>query len=180
MKRNAPLTITRRRTMLLSDVWRRLALVACATASVVVLAACSSGDGGTLNGANAVEKRASVKTSTSTVPAANIRMHFHRAAGVYTGYGVSSWDGPQVPDVTWIVDRFLFTNTDSFGGYVDIPINTSKSEIWFLVTDASGNKNCQNDQGEPFASDIATAGQEIWMLENDCTIYSSPPALTYG
>lgn len=158
--------------------WRRaVGIMGCALA----LAGCGGGDDGSAIGtAQAADKRMSVKTTVPAVPAANIRMHFHRAAGVYDGYGVYSWDGPLVPDVTWIVDRFLFNNTDSFGGYVDIPINTSKSAIWFLVTDASGNKNCQSDQSENFAADIATAGQEVWMLENDCTIYSSPPALTYG
>ncbi len=158
--------------------WKRaLGAVAC----MLALAGCGgNGNSGGLNNAYAADKRVSIKTAAAAVPAANIRMHFHRAAGVYAGYGVYSWDGPLVPDVTWIVDRFLFNNTDSFGGYVDIPINTSKSQIWFLVTDASGNKNCQNDQSAPFSSDIATAGQEIWMLENDCTIYSAPPALTYG
>ncbi|HEX8954718.1 MAG TPA: pullulanase-type alpha-1,6-glucosidase [Burkholderiaceae bacterium] len=167
--------------MLLNKGWRRLAGRAAGIAAcVLALAGCGGGDGGAVNDAGAAAKRMAVKAAAPAVPAANIRMHFHRAAGVYSGYGVYSWDGPLVPDVTWIVDRFLFNNTDSFGGYVDIPINTSKSAIWFLVTDASGNKNCQSDQSAKFAPDIATAGQEIWMLENDCTIYSSPPALTYG
>jgi pullulanase/glycogen debranching enzyme len=160
--------------------WRHARHIAGALVCVLALAGCGGSDDASVNSAYAADKRASIKTAVPAVPAANIRMHFHRAAGIYTGYGVYSWAGPLVPDVTWIVDRFLFNSTDSFGGYVDIPIDTKQSEIQYLVTDANGNKNCQSNQVEPFASNIATAGQEIWMLENDCTIYSSPPALTYG
>ena len=147
---------------------------------VCLLAGCG-GQAGATDGAEAAAKRQSIKTTApAALAAATMRMHFHRAASVYTGWGVYSWSGPLVPDVTWIVDRFLFNNTDSFGGYVDIPLDTTKSQIQFLVTDSSGNKNCQNDQSTAFSSNIANAGQEIWMLEGDCTIYSSVPAVSYG
>ncbi|HEY8024053.1 MAG TPA: pullulanase-type alpha-1,6-glucosidase [Burkholderiaceae bacterium] len=169
--------------MQLHNRWRRflgglLVLIAAAFS----LAACG-GNGDTLtnsDSAGSTAKRESIKSAAPVVPAANMRMHFHRAANVYSDWGVYSWSGPLVPDVTWIVDRFLFAHTDSFGGYVDIPLDLTQSQIHFLVTDASGNKNCQNDQSTPFASSIATTGQEIWMLENDCTIYSSQPAVSYG
>ena len=114
------------------------------------------------------------------VAPANIRMHYHRAQNDTAQWGVYSWDGPLHPSSAWITDRFMMTSSDSFGGYVDIPIDTSKTAIWFLVTDGSGNKNCGSDQNAAFSANIATAGQEIWMLEGDCTIYSSPPAISFG
>ncbi len=149
--------------------------------AVCSVSACGGSGGGLGTDAATSAKHVSIKSAAPAgVPAANMRMHFHRAANVYSGWGVYSWAGPLVPDVTWIVDRFLFANTDSFGGYVDIPVDVTQSQIQFLVTDASGNKNCQNNQAAPFASTIATTGQEIWLLENDCTVYSSQPAVSYG
>ncbi|MDQ2819278.1 MAG: DUF3372 domain-containing protein [Pseudomonadota bacterium] len=122
-------------------------------------------------------------TAAVAVPApaaATIRMHYHRNQGDTSQWGVYSWDGPANPSAAWITDRFMMTNTDDFGGYVDIPVNTSKTSISFLVTDGNGTKNCENDQNAPFANNIGTVGQQIWMLEGSCTVYTSQPALTYG
>jgi pullulanase/glycogen debranching enzyme len=121
-----------------------------------------------------------VAAATSPVAAGAIRMHYHRAQNDTAQWGVYSWDGPVTPSSAWITDRFMMTQSDSFGGYVDIPVNTTKSAIWFLVTDGSGNKNCGSDQSAAFNSNIATAGQEVWMLEGDCTVYASQPAVSYG
>jgi pullulanase/glycogen debranching enzyme len=118
--------------------------------------------------------------ASSPVAAGAIRMHYHRAQNDTAQWGVYSWDGPVTPSSAWITDRFMMTQSDSFGGYVDIPVNTTKSAIWFLVTDGSGNKNCGSDQSAAFNSNIATAGQEVWMLEGDCTVYASQPAVSYG
>jgi pullulanase len=118
--------------------------------------------------------------AAAPVAPATIRMHYHRAQNDTAQWGVYSWDGPVHPSSAWITDRFMMTSSDSFGGYVDIPVNTSKSAIWFLVTDGSGNKNCGSDQGANFSANIASAGQEIWMLEGDCTIYPAPPAISFG
>jgi len=150
--------------------------------SVGSLTACGgdSGDAGSAGNVTGSAKRASMKSAALPVAAANMRMHFHRVEGDYADWGVYSWAGPLVPDTTWITDRFMFTNTDGFGGYTDIPIDTTQSAIQFLVTDGSGNKNCANNQIENFSPTIATTGQEIWMLEGDCTVYSSPPPITYG
>ena len=112
-------------------------------------------------------------SNAATVPApaaATMRMDYHRVRGDTAQWGVYSWSGPVTPSSAWITDRFLMTSLDDFGGYVDIPLNTSLSSISFLVTDGSGNKNCPNDQSTNFAANIRTAGQQIWMLEGDCTI----------
>lgn len=113
-------------------------------------------------------------------PAGSIRMHFHRAQRDEAQWGVFSWDGPQTPSANWIVDRFMFSNTDSFGGFVDIPVNLSKTAIHFLITDGSGTKSCGSDQTVNFTADIATKGQEVWFLENDCNAYAAKPPVSYG
>jgi pullulanase/glycogen debranching enzyme len=107
-------------------------------------------------------------------------MHYHRAQNDTASWGVYAWDGPLKPSVTWITDRFMMTGSDSFGGYADIPINTAKTAMSFVLTDGSGNKNCATDQSVAFAANIASAGQEAWMLEGDCTVYSAPPAISFG
>jgi pullulanase/glycogen debranching enzyme len=107
-------------------------------------------------------------------------MHFHRVQNDTAQWGVYSWDGPQRPSSAWISDRFMFADTDGFGGYVDIPLAAGRSAIWFLVTDGTGFKNCGADQHADLGADVATKGQEVWLLEGDCTVYNTQPALSYG
>lgn len=150
--------------------------------AIGLLAACGGANndaGGASNGSGSA-KLASIKSAAMPVAGANVRMHFHRVEGGYSDWGVYSWAGPLVPDHAWITDRFMFNSTDGFGGYVDIPVDMTQGAIQFLVTDGSGNKNCQNNQMASFPPTIATTGLEIWMLEGDCTVYASPPAITYG
>jgi len=158
--------------------------LALTTGTLSILAACGGGEAGPeapatkALGARTIQGGASI--SAAPVAAGAIRMHFHRTQGDEAQWGVYSWDGPVNPSSAWITTRFMMNQADSFGGYVDIPVNTSKSAIWFLVTDGSGNKNCGNDQSAAFNANIATAGQEVWLLEGDCTVYNSQPAISFG
>ncbi|MCU6500560.1 DUF3372 domain-containing protein [Rugamonas sp. A1-17] len=150
-----------------------------ATGVLALLAACGGSDSAS-TAAPANKLLASMMVAVAPPAPANIRMHFHRAAGDASQWGVYSWDGPVNPSAGWITGRFMMTQGDDFGGYVDIPVNTAKSAIWFLVTDGSGNKNCGSDQSANFTPDIASKGQEVWMLEGDCTVYNAPPTISYG
>ncbi|WP_322405107.1 pullulanase-type alpha-1,6-glucosidase [Massilia luteola] len=157
----------------------RLGLAVAVTASLL-LAGCGAGDTtrqATQSGTRLLAARAAAATP---VAPGSIRMHFHRVQNDAAQWGVYSWDGPLHPSSAWITDRFMMTNSDGFGGYVDIPLAAGKSAIWYLVTDGNGTKNCGADQHADLNADVATNGQEIWMLEGDCTVYTSQPALSYG
>jgi pullulanase/glycogen debranching enzyme len=151
-----------------------------AVSASLLLAGCGAGDTArqaTQSGTRLLA--ASVAAATPVAPG-SIRMHFHRVQNDAAQWGVYSWDGPLHPSSAWITDRFMMTNSDGFGGYVDIPLAAGKSAIWYLVTDGNGTKNCGADQHADLNADVATNGQEIWMLEGDCTVYTSQPALSYG
>jgi pullulanase/glycogen debranching enzyme len=159
----------------------RLAAALCAS---ILIGGCGAGDAGSsaVQQGGAANRLLAQGPTASAAPVApgSIRMHFHRVQNDAAQWGVYSWDGPQQPSSAWITDRFMFTGTDSFGGYVDIPLAAGKSAIWFLVTDGTGFKNCGADQGAKLNADVYTKGQEVWLLEGDCTIYGSAPALSYG
>ncbi len=162
-----------------SSLTSRLGLAVAVTASLL-LAGCGAGDTtrqATQSGTRLLAARAAAATP---VAPGSIRMHFHRVQNDAAQWGVYSWDGPLHPSSAWITDRFMMTNSDGFGGYVDIPLAAGKSAIWYLVTDGNGTKNCGADQHADLNADVATNGQEIWMLEGDCTVYTSQPALSYG
>ncbi|MFC5548283.1 pullulanase-type alpha-1,6-glucosidase [Massilia aerilata] len=147
------------------------------------LSGCGAGDSaGVQQGTGSGARLLAAAPGVSAAPVApgSIRMHFHRIQNDTAQWGVYSWDGPQKPSSAWITDRFMFANTDPFGGYVDIPLAAAKSAIWFLVTDGTGFKNCGNDQHADLNAEVYAKGQEVWMLEGDCTVYASQPALSYG
>ncbi|MBB5017985.1 pullulanase/glycogen debranching enzyme [Chitinivorax tropicus] len=118
--------------------------------------------------------------TATPIAAATMRVHFHRNDGNTADWGVYSWSGPKEPKTSWPQDRIKFTGQDAFGAYVDIPLDVSKSKLEFLVIDGNGNKSCGSDQHAPFASDIATKGQEVWLLEGDCKVYDKQPAFSVG
>jgi pullulanase len=159
----------------------RLRLAIAAGACAAMLSACGGGNADQRAPAIANRTAASVTSASAPLQApATMRMHFRRAQHDEAQWGVYSWWGPVNPSPAWISGRFMLTGSDAFGGYVDIPVDTSKTSIWFLVTDGYGNKNCGNDQGIDFAPTIGTQGQQVWMLEGDCRIYATPPAITFG
>jgi pullulanase len=159
--------------------WLRLAMAA--GVSAAMLAACGGGSADQAAAAAATRISASVVSVSAPAQApATMRFHFRRAQHDEAQWGVYSWWGPVNPSPGWITGRFMMTGSDAFGGYVDVPVDTGKGSIWFLVTDGYGNKNCGNDQGIDFTSDMATKGQQIWMLEGDCRLYATPPAISFG
>jgi len=163
----------------------RLRFAAAVCTSVLLgslLTACGAGDSADLQGSSGGARLLASAPAAAVAPVApgSIRMHFHRIQNDTAQWGVYSWDGPQRPSGAWITDRFMFTGTDAFGGYVDIPLAAGKSAIWFLVTDGTGFKNCGSDQHADLNADVYAKGQEIWMLEGDCAVYNSAPALSYG
>ncbi|MDP9108178.1 MAG: DUF3372 domain-containing protein, partial [Pseudomonadota bacterium] len=164
---------------ILSSFTSPLRIAALITGTVISLAAC--GGGGADSAQSPTPKMLATAGAVNAVQApATIRMHYHRAQGDTAQWGVYSWDGPVTPSPAWITGRFMMTSTDAFGGYVDIPVNTAKTAIHFLVTDGNGNKNCGNDQAANFNADIPTVGQQVWMLEGDCTVYATQPAISFG
>lgn len=117
-------------------------------------------------------------TTPATAPAANtLRVHYHRKNGDEADWGVYSWEGPQEPSKKWIQDRFMFKNKDGFGAWTDIALAAGKVEIRFLLSNGYGHKNCNTDQNHPLNKDLASRGQEIWILPGSCEIFNSPPPL---
>ena len=141
-----------------------LSLLAGATLS---LSGCSSGgsSGGSGGGNGAV-------------PAATMRVHYQRADGNYTNWGVYSWQGPKSPTTNWPNTPYLFTNTDGdgWGKYVDIAMDITQTTMQFLIIQtSSGNKDCPNNQQATLNSTLSTIGQEIWVVSGDCTVYTQEP-----
>jgi pullulanase len=108
------------------------------------------------------------------------RIHYHRNGGDYAGWQLYTWYGALNPSPQWNPAQPP-SGTDAFGVYYDVALKTSDSGLNFILHDATGTiKNCPDDRYVPFPPNVASAGVEIWQLQDDCTIYNSPPAFSVG
>jgi len=108
------------------------------------------------------------------------RIHYHRTAADYTGWQLYTWNGALNPSPNWTPAQAP-NGSDGFGVYYDVPLKLSATGLNFILHDATGNtKNCPNDMLAPFPANVATQGMEIWQLQDDCSVYTSVPAIKVG
>ena len=108
----------------------------------------------------------------SSVPAGSVRIHYHRTNGDYTGWAIYDWTGAKDRSSSYRSPGNPQTGNDDFGVYWDIALADGATQLFFIVRNAAGSiKNCQSDM----ALNIVTVGLEIWLLQDDCTIYSRQP-----
>ena len=110
----------------------------------------------------------------STIPPNTARIHYHRTNGDYAGWAIYDWTGTKNPSPSWQQPGNPQTGNDDFGVYWDIALADGATQLFFIVRNADGTvKNCPNDM----ILTLATQGFEIWLLQDDCTIYSQKPDL---
>lgn len=122
---------------------------------------------------------AAMQVALAVAPA-TVRIHYNRTDGQAATWQLYTWYGALNPSPQWVPAQSP-NGTDAFGVYYDVPIKTSDSGLNFILHSADGSqKNCNDDRYFPFPANIATVGADIWALENDCTIYTTQPAIKVG
>ncbi len=98
-------------------------------------------------------------------------IHYHRDDSNYTGWGLHVW-GTQVElprAVTW--DTPLMPDgRDKFGIYWKVPISPAANSVPFIIHQG----NTKNTPADVIA-DLTKTGLEVWVLQGDPTLYTSPP-----
>jgi pullulanase-type alpha-1,6-glucosidase len=105
--------------------------------------------------------------------ASSARIHYNRVAGDYAGWVIYTWNGALNPSPSYPGNQGP-SGTDAFGVYYDVALIAGAPVLNFILTNGA-TKNCPNDMALNLAS-----GSEIWQLQDDCTIYFSPPPLKVG
>lgn len=98
-------------------------------------------------------------------------IHYHRDDSNYAGWGLHVW-GTQVElprAVTW--DTPLMPDgRDKFGIYWKVPISPAANSVSFIIHQG----NTKNTPADVIA-DLTKTGLEVWVLQDDPTLYTSPP-----
>jgi pullulanase len=107
----------------------------------------------------------------SPIPGGSVRIHYHRNNADYAGWTIFDWTGALHPSPSYQDPGTQPPVSDDFGVYWDIALAPGATQLFFIVRNADGTvKNCQSDM----VLDISK-GPEIWLLQDDCTIYTTKP-----
>ncbi len=114
-------------------------------------------------------------TGTNPIPAGDVRIHYYRGDGTYTGWALYTWNA-STENNSWCSSEVPITGVDSYGVYFDVSVNptqgTPAGQLGFIIN------NC--DQGgtkDPGANQYLQVTQyaQGWVISGDPTVYTTPP-----
>jgi pullulanase len=111
------------------------------------------------------------------VPAGDVRIHYHRPDGNYSGWAIYTWNASTSTN-TWCSGEVQSDGTDSFGVYFDVPVNATQGSpaglLNFIIN------NC-NDGGakDPGANQglQVTEYSQGWVISENATVFTSLPQI---
>ena len=112
------------------------------------------------------------------IPAGDVRIHYHRGDGNYTGWGLYTWNA-STENNSWCTSEVPITGIDSYGVYFDVSVNPSQGspsgQLGFIIN------NCDNSQTkDPGVNQYLQVTQyhQGWVLSGDATVYTTQPSTT--
>ena len=125
-------------------------------------------------------------SSASALPDnVKLTVHYNRTAGDYEGWNVYLWrnvDGNGDKEVK--ADGFAFTDTDDFGqiAVADVSGMAAFKDLGFIIRKGAWVKKegpaCgPAKNGDRFATIAESGIAEIWIKQDDCTIYTEAPVV---
>jgi len=111
------------------------------------------------------------------VPAGDVRIHYYRPDGNYSGWAVYTWNAATSTN-TWCSGEVQTDGTDSFGVYFDIPVNPAlgspAGQLGFIINNC--NSGGIKDPG-PNQYLQVTEYNQGWVISANATVFTSQPAI---
>ncbi|MBY8876459.1 pullulanase-type alpha-1,6-glucosidase [Actinacidiphila acidipaludis] len=85
-------------------------------------------------------------------------IHYHRADGDYTGWGLHDWTGAADP-TDWTAP-LQPTRIDSYGAVFEVPLAAGATSLSYIIHKGD-TKDLPSDQ----SLDLAASGHEVWLLD---------------
>jgi pullulanase len=124
--------------------------------------------------------------SDPPIPSGDIRIHYHRPDGNYSGWTVYAFDNTTENTGNYSGGPVQVTGTDSYGAYFDVGITTGAQEVGIIIHNPTAPGGDQKDPGPNEFVDPATQGIEYWAysgigkLYNTAVNLSNPTAILPG
>ena len=111
------------------------------------------------------------------VPAGDVRIHYYRPDGNYSGWGLYAWNAATA-NYSWCSSQVAQSGTDSFGVYFDVPVNPAAGspagQLGFIIN------NCADGQiKDPGPNQYlqVTEYTQGWVVSGNPTVFYNQPIL---
>jgi pullulanase len=124
---------------------------------------------------------ASVPVSAASdppIPSGDIRVHYHRTDGNYSGWTVYAFDNTTENTGNYNGGPVQVTGTDSYGAYFDVGVTTGAQEVGIIIHNPTAPGGDQKDTPNNLFVDPSTQGIEYWAYSGIAKLYTSAPSLT--
>ena len=120
------------------------------------------------------------------IPAGDIRIHYSRPDGNYTGWTVYAFDNTTENTGNYGGGPVQVTGTDGYGVYFDVGVTTGAQEVGIIIHNPTASGGDQKDTPNNLFVDPSTQGFEYWAYSGIAKLYttavnlSNPTALLPG
>jgi pullulanase len=111
------------------------------------------------------------------VPAGDVRIHYFRPDGNYSGWALYGWNAATA-SYSWCSSEVAQSGTDSFGVYFDVPVSATAGspagQLGFILN------NCADGQiKDPGANQYlqVTEYSQGWVVSGNATVFYAQPAM---
>jgi len=118
-----------------------------------------------------------VAASDPPIASGNIRVHYHRPDGNYSGWTVYAFDNTTENTGNYGGGPVQVTGTDSFGAYFDVGVTTGAQEVGIIIHNPTAPGGDQKDSPNNLFVDPTTQGNEYWSYSGIAKLYASAPDL---
>jgi pullulanase len=112
------------------------------------------------------------------IPSGDIRIHYHRPDGNYSGWTVYAFDNTTEDTGNYGGGPVQVTGTDSFGAYFDVGVTSGAQEVGIIIHNPTASGGDQKDTPNNLFVDPATQGIEYWAYSGIGKLYTAAPSLT--
>ena len=116
--------------------------------------------------------------SDPPIPTGDLRIHYFRADGNYSGWTVYAFDNTTENTGNYGGGPVQAAGTDSYGVYFDVGVTTGAQEVGIIIHNPTASGGDQKDTPNNLFVDPATQGFEYWAYSGIAKLYTSAPSLT--
>ena len=111
------------------------------------------------------------------IPSGDIRIHYHRPDGIYSGWTVYAFDNTTEAN-NYNGGPVQVTGTDSYGAYFDVGVTSGANVVGIIIHNPTATGGDQKDPGPNTFVNPAAEGNEYWAISGIAKLYTSVPNLT--
>ncbi len=112
------------------------------------------------------------------IPAGDIRIHYHRPDGNYTGWTVYAFFNTTEDTGNYGGGPVQVTGTDAYGAYFDVGVTSGAEEVGLIIHNPTAPGGDQKDPGPNEFVNPSTMGNEYWAYSGIGKLYNEPIDIT--